>query len=83
MSGGPVPVWKKYTTRPQGIWEKIRQLLVLVPNRSSGNPLVSLFRQVPPGDQQEISKVIHTSREIIEEIIHKFIHLTRPKSLGC
>lgn len=51
MSGGPVPVWKKYTTRPQGIWEKIRQLLVLVPNRSSGNPLVSLFRQVPPGER--------------------------------
>lgn len=47
MSGGPVPVWKKYTTRPQGIWEKIRQLLVLVPNRSSGNPLVSLFRSSP------------------------------------
>lgn len=51
MSGGPVPVWKKYTTRPQGIWEKIRQLLVLVPNRSSGNPLVSLFRNVPPGER--------------------------------
>lgn len=53
MSGGPVPVWKKYTTRPKGIWEKIRQLLVLVPNRSSGNPLVEHFRAVPPGARIE------------------------------
>lgn len=49
MSGGPVPVWKKYTTQSRGIWEKIRQLLVLVPNRSSGNPVVHLFRATPPG----------------------------------
>ncbi|KAI5959613.1 uncharacterized protein KGF55_005257 [Candida pseudojiufengensis] len=56
MSGGPVPVWKKYTTRPQGIWEKLRQLLVLVPNRSSGNPLVSLFRQIPPGERIKEAK---------------------------
>lgn len=51
MSGGPVPVWKKYTSRPTGIWEKLRQLFVLVPNRSSGNPLVSHFRAVPPGSK--------------------------------
>ncbi|CAH6723281.1 putative NADH-ubiquinone oxidoreductase 21.3 kDa subunit [[Candida] jaroonii] len=50
MSGGPVPVWKKYTTGSTGIWEKVRQLLVLVPNRSSGNPLVKFFRAVPPGE---------------------------------
>ncbi|KAI5953264.1 hypothetical protein KGF54_002635 [Candida jiufengensis] len=56
MSGGPVPVWKKYTTRPQGIWEKLRQLLVLVPNRSSGNPLVALFRQTPPGERIKEAK---------------------------
>lgn len=49
MSGGAVPVWKKYTSRPIGIWEKVRQALVLVPNRSSGNPIVSLFRAIPPG----------------------------------
>ncbi|CAK9437941.1 uncharacterized protein LODBEIA_P23190 [Lodderomyces beijingensis] len=51
MSGGPVPVWKKYTSRPQGIWETLRKILVLVPNRSSGNPLVSLFRATPPGER--------------------------------
>lgn len=49
MSGGPVPVWKKYTTGSLGIWEKLRQLLYLVPNRSSGNPVVSLYRVPPPG----------------------------------
>ncbi|KAM9911377.1 hypothetical protein OXX59_002288 [Metschnikowia pulcherrima] len=56
MSGGPVPVWKKYTTRPTGIWEKIRQWLVLVPNRSSGNPVVEHFRAVPPGARIEEAK---------------------------
>lgn len=44
MSGGPVPVWKKYTTGSTGIWEKIRQVLTLVPNRSTGNPLVQYYR---------------------------------------
>lgn len=56
MSGGPVPVWKKYTTQSTGIWEKIRQLLSLVPNRSSGNPIVSHFRAVPPGERVNESK---------------------------
>ncbi|EGW31519.1 NADH-ubiquinone oxidoreductase subunit [Spathaspora passalidarum NRRL Y-27907] len=49
MSGGPVPVWKKYTTQSRGIWEIIRKIFVLVPNRSTGNPLVAHFRQIPPG----------------------------------
>lgn len=53
MSGGPVPVWKKYTSRPIGIWEKLRQILVLVPNRSSGNPIVEHFRAIPPGARIE------------------------------
>lgn len=49
-------MWKKYTTRPRGIWEKVRQLLVLVPNRSSGNPIVSMFRAIPPGARIEEAK---------------------------
>lgn len=53
MRGGPVPVWKKYTSRPLGLWEKLRQVLVLVPNRSSGNPLVQYFRAIPPGARIE------------------------------
>ncbi|CCH42988.1 NADH-ubiquinone oxidoreductase 21.3 kDa subunit [Wickerhamomyces ciferrii] len=46
MSGGPVP---KYTQGSRGIWEKIRQLLVIVPNRSTGNPVIPLYRSPPPG----------------------------------
>ncbi|ONH68512.1 hypothetical protein BON22_1485 [Cyberlindnera fabianii] len=49
MSGGMVPVFKKYTTGSKGIWEKIRQLLVIAPERSSGNPIVSLYRVPAPG----------------------------------
>lgn len=51
MSGGPVPVYKKYTTGSKGIWEVLRQWLTLVPNRSSGNPIVPLYRVPPPGAQ--------------------------------
>ncbi|KAJ9099561.1 hypothetical protein QFC19_005986 [Naganishia cerealis] len=51
MAGGPVPVWKKYTTGSRGIWETVRRVLALVPNRSSGNPIPSLYRKLPPGDR--------------------------------
>lgn len=55
MSGGPVPVYKKYTAASKGIWEKIRQLLVIVPNRSTGNPVVPMFRVPAPGSRPEAS----------------------------
>lgn len=48
MSGGPVPVFKKYTTGSNGIWETLRQWLTLVPNRSSGNPYVPFYRVPAP-----------------------------------
>lgn len=48
MSGGPVPVFKKYTTGSSGIWETMRQWLTLVPNRSSGNPYVPFYRVPAP-----------------------------------
>lgn len=51
MSGGPVPVYKKFTTGLTGIWEVLRQWLTLVPNRSLGNPIVPLYRTPPPGSQ--------------------------------
>lgn len=51
MSGGSVPIWKKYTSGSKGIWEKFRLMFSLVPNRSTGNPVVSLFRQSPPGNR--------------------------------
>lgn len=53
MSGGPVPVYKKYTAASKGIWEKLRQLLVIVPNRSTGNPVVPMFRVPAPGSRPE------------------------------
>ncbi|CDK29487.1 unnamed protein product [Kuraishia capsulata CBS 1993] len=56
MSGGPVPVYKKYTTGSKGIWELIRKTLTLVPNRSSGNPLVKYFRVPAPGSQPLVYK---------------------------
>lgn len=37
----------------KGIWEKLRQLLTLVPNRSSGNPIVSIYRVPTPGSRPE------------------------------
>ncbi|GME74155.1 unnamed protein product [[Candida] boidinii] len=51
MSGGPVPIYKKYTTGSKGIWEFIRKTLTLVPNRSSGNPYVPFFRNPPPASE--------------------------------
>lgn len=52
MGGGPVPIWKKYTTGSKGIWEVIRKLLVAVPNRSSGNPYVPYYRVPPPASEK-------------------------------
>lgn len=38
---------------PKGIWEKLRQLLTLVPNRSSGNPIVAWYRMPAPSSRDE------------------------------
>ncbi|KAK9372193.1 uncharacterized protein V1513DRAFT_453042 [Lipomyces chichibuensis] len=51
--GGPVSIAKKYSLRSTGIWEKIRKLLVLVPDRSTGNPLVPLYRVPSTGSRPE------------------------------
>ena len=40
---------QKYTTQSTGIWEKIRNALSVVPNRSNGIPLNSQYRNPPPG----------------------------------
>ncbi|CAN6638740.1 hypothetical protein TRVA0_017S00936 [Trichomonascus vanleenenianus] len=53
MSGGPVPVFKKYTSTSRGIWEKLRKLLAIVPNRSTGNPVVPYYRTPTPGSRPE------------------------------
>ena len=60
MSGGPVPVWKKYTTGSTGIWETFRKWATLVPNRSSGNPYVPYYRVPSPSSEKHIYKDART-----------------------
>lgn len=54
--GGPLPIWSKYTSGSKGIWEKVRQFLVPVPNRSTGNPVANLYRAIPPGERVETAR---------------------------
>lgn len=60
MSGGPVPVWKKYTTGSTGIWETFRKWATLVPNRSSGNPYVPYYRVPSPSSETHVYKDART-----------------------
>lgn len=68
MSGGPVPVWKKYTTGSTGIWEIIRRWTTLVPNRSSGNPYVPYYRVPSPSSDKHVYKDARTipASDIVE-----------------
>lgn len=40
---------QKYTLQSTGVWERIRRLLAVDPNRSTGVPLNAQFRNPPPG----------------------------------
>lgn len=40
---------QKYTVQSTGIWERLRRLLAVDPNRSTGVPLNPQFRNPPPG----------------------------------
>ncbi|TID30379.1 hypothetical protein CANINC_001081 [Pichia inconspicua] len=73
MSGGPVPVWKKYTTGSTGIWEVVRNWLTLVPNRSSGNPYVPFYRVPSPSSEKHVYKDPRTipASDIVENSYHK------------
>lgn len=73
MSGGPVPVWKKYTTGSTGIWEVARKWLTLVPNRSSGNPYVPFYRMPSPSSDKNVFKDVRTipADDIMENPFHK------------
>jgi len=44
-----VSVNKKYTVRSSGLWEVIRRIFAVDPNRSNGVPLNPQFRNPPPG----------------------------------
>ncbi len=47
------PLTQKYTVGSKGIWEKLRVFLAIAPNRSSGNPIVPLYRVPTPGSRPE------------------------------
>lgn len=40
---------QKYTVQSTGLWERLRRIFALVPNRSTGIPLNSQFRTPTPG----------------------------------
>lgn len=40
---------QKYTVQSTGVWERIRRVLAVDPNRSNGVPLNPQFRNPPPG----------------------------------
>ncbi|KAA8644863.1 hypothetical protein EYZ11_007126 [Aspergillus tanneri] len=44
-----VSVHKKYTLQSTGVWERIRRLLSIDPNRSTGVPLNAQYRLPAPG----------------------------------
>lgn len=48
---GPVPNSQKYNVVSKGIWAWLRNKLVLVPNRSTGNPIPQTYRVPAPGSQ--------------------------------
>jgi len=50
-----VSLSQKYTVRSTGIWERLRKLLAIDPNRSTGVPLNSQFRLPSPGSLPPLS----------------------------
>ncbi|RYP53813.1 hypothetical protein DL768_001264 [Monosporascus sp. mg162] len=52
--GGVVSISQKQTLQPTGIWERLRRLLAVDPNRSSGVPLNPYFRNPTPGAQDPL-----------------------------
>ena len=49
VEGGPMPLSQKHTLQSKGLWEGIRRLLAIDPNRSNGVPLNPHFRFPSPG----------------------------------
>ncbi|EAW10053.1 putative NADH-ubiquinone oxidoreductase 21 kDa subunit [Aspergillus clavatus NRRL 1] len=50
-----VAISKKYTVQSTGVWERLRRLLAVDPNRSTGVPLNSQFRLPAPGSLPPLS----------------------------
>lgn len=49
MTSHPLIFLQKYTVQSTGLWERIRRLLAVDPERSNGIPLNPQFRNPPPG----------------------------------
>ncbi|OOF97708.1 hypothetical protein ASPCADRAFT_204981 [Aspergillus carbonarius ITEM 5010] len=50
-----IAVHKKYTVQSTGIWERIRRVLAVDPNRSTGVPLNAQYRLPTPGSLPPLS----------------------------
>ncbi|KAI1113905.1 NADH-ubiquinone oxidoreductase 21.3 kDa subunit [Nemania sp. NC0429] len=55
LAKGVVPLSQKHTLESTGIWDRVRRLLAVDPNRSSGVPLNPFFRNPTPGALDPLS----------------------------
>ncbi|KAK6064722.1 NADH-ubiquinone oxidoreductase 21.3 kDa subunit [Seiridium cupressi] len=53
-AGGVVPISQKQTLQSTGIWERIRRVMAVDPNRSTGVPLNPYFRNPNPGSNDPL-----------------------------
>ncbi|KAI1177224.1 NADH-ubiquinone oxidoreductase 21.3 kDa subunit [Nemania sp. FL0916] len=49
IAKGVIPLSQKQTLESTGIWDRVRRVFAVDPNRSSGVPLNPYFRNPPPG----------------------------------
>ncbi|KAJ5907973.1 hypothetical protein N7495_000655 [Penicillium taxi] len=54
-AGHAIAVHQKYTVQSTGIWERIRRLLAVAPERSNGVPLNAQFRLPAPGSNPPLA----------------------------
>ncbi|KAI9798279.1 MAG: hypothetical protein M1833_004851 [Piccolia ochrophora] len=54
-AGGVIPVHKKYTLQSTGVWERIRRLFAVDPNRSTGIPMNPQYRNPPSGSNDPLA----------------------------
>jgi len=55
LGKGVVGINQKYTLQSVGIWERLRRLVAIDPNRSNGVPLNPQFRNPPPGSNDPLA----------------------------
>ncbi|KAI1739014.1 NADH-ubiquinone oxidoreductase 21.3 kDa subunit [Xylaria scruposa] len=55
LANGVIPLSQKQTLESTGIWDRVRRVFAVDPNRSSGVPLNPFFRNPPPGALDPLS----------------------------